>query len=77
MDRLNKLLSNELESGKASGKIQKIIFDIIFQYIQDMVYVMKMEKGPSFSYLFVNEAGMRNPIGRRYRVNYFDWLLGY
>jgi diguanylate cyclase (GGDEF)-like protein/PAS domain S-box-containing protein len=59
MNRLNSLLTNELESGKASRKIQKIIFDIIFQHVQDMVFVMKVEKGPNFRYLFVNESGMR------------------
>ncbi|AIM17518.1 diguanylate cyclase [Bacillus sp. X1(2014)] len=49
----------ELESGKAGPKIQKIIFEIIFQYIQDMVFVMKVEEGPKFRYLFINETGMK------------------
>ncbi|MGG1678900.1 hypothetical protein ACIFOT_24725 [Neobacillus sp. NRS-1170] len=48
MNHLRNLLASELASGKASNKIQKIIFDIIFQHVQDMVYVMKVEKGPSF-----------------------------
>ncbi|MFK9092242.1 EAL domain-containing protein [Bacillus salipaludis] len=59
MNQLQNLLTNELEYGKVSGKIQKIIFDIIFQHVQDMVFVMKVEKGPRFRYLFVNESGMR------------------
>lgn len=59
MNQLQNLLTNELEYGKAGGKIQKIIFDIIFQHVQDMVFVMKVEKGPRFRYLFVNESGMR------------------
>jgi diguanylate cyclase (GGDEF)-like protein/PAS domain S-box-containing protein len=59
MEHLNNLLTNELASGKASGKIQKIIFDIIFQHIQDMVFVMKVEEGPQFRYIFVNESGMK------------------
>ncbi len=58
MDRKNSFLISELEFGKASVKIRRIIFDIIFQYIQDMVFVMKVEKGPFFRYLFVNETGM-------------------
>ncbi len=57
MDHLNSL-TKELESGKPSAKIQKIIFDIIFQHVQDMAFVMKVEKGPHFRYLFVNESGM-------------------
>ncbi|WP_074432800.1 EAL domain-containing protein [Neobacillus jeddahensis] len=59
MDHLNNIFSNELESSKVSGKIQKIIFDIIFQHIQDLVFVMKVEKGPHFRYLFINESGMK------------------
>jgi diguanylate cyclase (GGDEF)-like protein/PAS domain S-box-containing protein len=59
MDHLKSLLTNELEVEKVSVKIQKIIFDIIFQHVQDMVFVMKVEKGPSFRYIFVNEAGIK------------------
>jgi diguanylate cyclase (GGDEF)-like protein/PAS domain S-box-containing protein len=58
MEHINNLLTNELTSGKASGKIQSIIFNIIFQHIQDMVFVMKVEEGPRFRYLFINEPGM-------------------
>ncbi|MGG3466486.1 EAL domain-containing protein [Neobacillus pocheonensis] len=70
MNQLQNLLTDELASDKASNKIQKIIFDIIFQHIQDMVFVMKVEKGPMFRYLFVNETGMKkaklspNSIGK-------------
>nr|WP_263328196.1 bifunctional diguanylate cyclase/phosphodiesterase [Neobacillus sp. Marseille-Q6967] len=53
MDHFKDQLKNEL----AVEKIQKIIFDIIFQHVQDMVYVMKVEKGPIFRYIFANEAG--------------------
>lgn len=59
MGHLDRSLINELESGKTAGTIQKIIFDIIFQHVQDMVFVMKVEEGPKFRYLFVNESGMR------------------
>ncbi|QCJ41888.1 EAL domain-containing protein [Bacillus sp. S3] len=59
MDHVHSLLTNELVSGNTSVKIQKIIFDIIFQHVQDMVFVMKVEKGPRFRYIFVNEAGMK------------------
>lgn len=58
MSQFNRFLTSELEFGKAGRKIQKIIFDIIFQHIQDMVFVMKVEEGPVFRYLFVNESGM-------------------
>jgi diguanylate cyclase (GGDEF)-like protein/PAS domain S-box-containing protein len=59
MDPLYDLFTNKLNAEKVSEKIQKIIFNIIFQHIQDMVYVMRVEKGPSFRYLFINEAGIK------------------
>ncbi|WP_235714573.1 sensor domain-containing protein [Neobacillus dielmonensis] len=59
MTHMNQFLSNVLVEGKAGQRMQKIIFDIIFQHIQDMVFVMKVEKGPLFRYLFINEAGMQ------------------
>lgn len=59
LTQYNRFLTNELERGRAGRKIQKIIFDIIFQHIQDMVFVMKVCKGPSFRYIFINEAGMK------------------
>ncbi|MBO0962643.1 EAL domain-containing protein [Neobacillus sp. MM2021_6] len=73
MDPLHNFLTNELDSGKTSEIIQKIIFDIIFQHVQDMVFVMKVEKGPRFRYLFVNESGMKkanltvNSIGKTFQ----------
>ncbi|PAE43238.1 hypothetical protein [Bacillus sp. 7884-1] len=51
--------NKELVLDTVNKKIQKIIFDIIFQHLQDMVYVMKVEEGPSFRYLFVNEVGLK------------------
>ncbi|MFF2446026.1 EAL domain-containing protein [Neobacillus sp. NPDC058068] len=59
MEYLNRLLANELELENTSNLIQKIMFDIIFQHVQDMVFVMKVENGPKFRYLFVNESGMQ------------------
>jgi diguanylate cyclase (GGDEF)-like protein/PAS domain S-box-containing protein len=59
MDFLKGLLTDELQVEKVSEKIQKIIFDIIFQHLQDMIFVMKVETGPSFRYLFINEAGLK------------------
>jgi diguanylate cyclase (GGDEF)-like protein/PAS domain S-box-containing protein len=59
MDPIYGLFTNKLNVEKVSEKIQKIIFTIIFTHIQDMVYVMKVEEGPSFRYLFVNESGLK------------------
>jgi diguanylate cyclase (GGDEF)-like protein/PAS domain S-box-containing protein len=58
MDHLQRALTKELATSQVNGKIQKILFDIIFQHVHDMVYVMKVEKGPDFRYIFVNESGL-------------------
>ncbi|MED1469717.1 EAL domain-containing protein [Bacillus salipaludis] len=59
MEQSINILSSKFSADEVSEKIQKIIFDIIFQHVQDMVYVMKVEKGPCFRYIFVNESGMK------------------
>lgn len=41
---------------QSKSNIENIIFEIIFMYIKDMVFIMKAEKGNKFRYLFVNEA---------------------
>lgn len=38
--------------------VERIIFNLIFNYVKHMVYVMKIEQGPHFRYLFVNEMGL-------------------
>ncbi|WP_462409092.1 EAL domain-containing protein [Neobacillus sp. Marseille-QA0830] len=58
MNHLNEFLKNELVTGNFGPQIQKIIFDIIFQHIKDMVFVMRVEEGPYFRYMFINESGM-------------------
>lgn len=57
MEYINRVLTAELEN--VSNKMQKILFEMIFQYATDMVYLMKVEDGPQFRYLFVNESGLK------------------
>lgn len=38
-------------------RIERIIFEIIFKHINDMVYIMKVDPGPVFRYVFANNAG--------------------
>lgn len=38
--------------------VEKIIYNLIFTYVKHMVFVMKVEKGPEYRYLFVNETGL-------------------
>lgn len=39
-------------------KIEKNIIDIIFRHVKDVVFIMKVEKGPKFRYMFANESGL-------------------
>jgi diguanylate cyclase (GGDEF)-like protein/PAS domain S-box-containing protein len=59
MDHSKEISTNKIEVESVNSKIQKIIFDIIFQHIQDMVFVMRVEKGPAFRYIFANETGLK------------------
>ncbi|MFK4998094.1 hypothetical protein ACI2OX_14200 [Bacillus sp. N9] len=51
-------------------EIEKLIAEILFQHFLDIVFIMEIEEGPKFRYLFVNQAGMdfarldENPVGR-------------
>lgn len=56
MDYMNKVLAIELES--ARNEVQRILFEMIYQHATDMVFLMKVEDGPLFRYLFVNESGL-------------------
>ncbi|MBS4207801.1 EAL domain-containing protein [Bacillus sp. FJAT-50079] len=50
--------------------IEKLIAEILFHHFSDMVFIMEIEEGPKFRYLFVNQAGMdfakldENPVGK-------------
>ncbi|MGG5253126.1 sensor domain-containing protein [Neobacillus sp. SM06] len=57
MEYINHALTAELEH--VSSKVQRILFEMIFQHATDMVYLMKVEEGPRFRYLFVNESGLK------------------
>ena len=57
MEYMNHALTAELEH--VSSKVQRILFEMIFQHATDMVYLMKVEEGSRFRYLFVNESGLK------------------
>ncbi|WP_180968065.1 sensor domain-containing protein [Cytobacillus massiliigabonensis] len=60
MENMKEILSRELNNEKISNKIERIIYDIILKHIKDLIFIMKVDKGPSFRYLFVNEPGIRH-----------------
>jgi diguanylate cyclase (GGDEF)-like protein/PAS domain S-box-containing protein len=42
----------------ASKKIEKMISDIIFTHVKDLVFIMKVEEEEQFRYVFANENGL-------------------
>ena len=42
----------------ASTKIEQMISDIIFKHVKDLVFIMQVEPGYQFRYLFANENGL-------------------
>jgi diguanylate cyclase (GGDEF)-like protein/PAS domain S-box-containing protein len=44
----------------APKKIEQMISDIIFKHVKDLVFIMKVEPGYQFRYLFANENGMHH-----------------
>ncbi|WP_249745215.1 EAL domain-containing protein [Mesobacillus boroniphilus] len=42
----------------ASKKIEQMISDIIFKHVKDLVFIMQVEPGYQFRYLFANENGL-------------------
>ncbi|MED3552379.1 EAL domain-containing protein [Cytobacillus praedii] len=60
MENMKELLSREFNNEKISNKIERIIYEIILNHIKDLIFIMKVDKGPSFRYLFVNEPGIRH-----------------
>lgn len=57
MENIKELLTTQLNSLNITNKVEGIILDIIFQHIKDMVFIMKVEPGPTFTYLFANKPG--------------------
>ncbi|WP_108670150.1 bifunctional diguanylate cyclase/phosphodiesterase [Peribacillus acanthi] len=55
MNRFKAFLKKEIRNAQNGKSIEKIIFDIIFYHVSDMLYIMKVEEGPKFLYVFANE----------------------
>ncbi|WNS76984.1 EAL domain-containing protein [Bacillus sp. DTU_2020_1000418_1_SI_GHA_SEK_038] len=60
MKKIKELLTTQLNSINITNKAEGIILDIIFQHIKDMVFIMKVEPGPNFTYLFANKPGIEH-----------------
>ncbi|MBP2239942.1 diguanylate cyclase (GGDEF)-like protein/PAS domain S-box-containing protein [Cytobacillus eiseniae] len=60
MVTMKELLSKELNNIQISNRIEKIIFEVIFNHIKDLIFIMKVEEGPEFRYIFANEPGLNH-----------------
>ena len=58
MNQIKQSRINKLKSNLASTKIEQMISDIIFKHVKDLVFIMKVEPGNQFRYLFANENGL-------------------
>ncbi|WP_240035403.1 EAL and GGDEF domain-containing protein [Neobacillus notoginsengisoli] len=55
----NEVLGYVQSEGMQGAELEPVIFDLIFKHIKDMVFIMKVEEGPVFRYLFANQSGMK------------------
>jgi diguanylate cyclase (GGDEF)-like protein/PAS domain S-box-containing protein len=66
----NRLEVDHLYNAQSSNHTENIIIDIIIRHIKDMVFIMKVEEGSKFRYVFANDSGLkragitRDSIGR-------------
>ncbi|MCA1056619.1 EAL domain-containing protein [Rossellomorea aquimaris] len=40
-------------------KLDSVLKEIVLEYINDMIFIMKVEEGPSFRYVYINESARR------------------
>ncbi|WP_231688016.1 sensor domain-containing protein [Bacillus sp. FJAT-18017] len=61
------------KASRRGMKIEKILYDVILKHIRDMVFIMKVDKGPSFRYIFANEIAAKritltdDPFGKTFQ----------
>jgi len=56
MEQFKKIISREVINDKNRREIEGMIFDIILNHINDMVFIMKVD-GDQFRYVFANKSG--------------------
>lgn len=56
MEQFKKVISREVINNKNKREIEGMIFDIILNHINDMVFIMKVD-GDQFRYVFANKSG--------------------
>jgi diguanylate cyclase (GGDEF)-like protein/PAS domain S-box-containing protein len=41
-------------------KLDNVLQEVVLEYINDMIFIMKVENGPSFRYIYINESARKN-----------------
>lgn len=59
MDKNENIIESEFINAFLSNHTEKIIIDIIIRHVKDMVFIMKVEEGPKFRYVFANDSGLK------------------
>ncbi|WP_211340540.1 sensor domain-containing protein [Mesobacillus subterraneus] len=60
MNQIKQARLTRRRSKPASRKIEQMISDIIFRHVKDLVFIMEVEAGYRFRYLFANENGLHH-----------------
>lgn len=60
MEQFKKVISREVDNDLYRREIEGMIFDIILNHINDMVFIMKVADNSQFRYVFANEAGVKH-----------------
>jgi diguanylate cyclase (GGDEF)-like protein/PAS domain S-box-containing protein len=59
MDKNGRILESEFINDFSSNHTERVIIDIIIRHVKDMVFIMKVENGPKFRYVFANDSGLK------------------
>jgi diguanylate cyclase (GGDEF)-like protein/PAS domain S-box-containing protein len=59
MNRINQQLHVDLQDKNYTDKMAQIINEIILNVVNDLVYLMKVENGKTFRYLYANKAAFK------------------
>jgi diguanylate cyclase (GGDEF)-like protein/PAS domain S-box-containing protein len=62
VDKRKGTVSRNLKSIMNNEKMENDIFQIILKYIEDLIYIMKVENGATFRYLYANENALKQAM---------------
>jgi diguanylate cyclase (GGDEF)-like protein/PAS domain S-box-containing protein len=60
LQRIKKIISDDLKNQDHTDKLEKVIFEIILNSVKDMVYLMRVEEGDKFRYIYANGEAVKH-----------------